>query len=420
MLRKVHFLMSKDTFAPRNDKPSPPKDQTEIKPVVNHKEKPVVTGDTYTKDASGKSIYPLDSNGNEIAFTKQGTGGRHYATDEKNNAYYPKNKFGGEVVFGDYILNKDGTIKFPLNREGDPKYEKDNHTNDQVYFTKKDGSINWGVDKHGNQRYAKRKNGDEYYPETGEFARNHSGSPQYARTRYGKVIFPLDVEFNESYIKDDTNGDSHVIYIGDDLLHRYAKTKNGEEIYPIEITNQATRRYKEIILNGKYAKTNVQEAKYPLDEYGNEYTLEIPIHIAGKEKDYFPRGYPITNDNWVIVPEVDGKEFISDQLLPKVQINNIIGKLYREGKNYRDYVTNRKSTRLSRAARQTYSTLPYVLGANNSPQKNPLKRPPIPLNNRLPKISQQLNWPVIAIAILVVLAFVYLVYKFFFRKNLEH
>ncbi|GFS88245.1 hypothetical protein TNCV_1722971, partial [Trichonephila clavipes] len=212
MLRKVHFLMSKDTFAPRNDKPSPPKDQTEIKPVVNHKEKPVVTGDTYTKDASGKSIYPLDSNGNEIAFTKQGTGGRHYATDEKNNAYYPKNKFGGEVVFGDYILNKDGTIKFPLNREGDPKYEKDNHTNDQVYFTKKDGSINWGVDKHG-----------------------------------------------------------------DDLLHRYAKTKKGEEIYPIEITNQATRRYKEIILNGKYAKTNVQEAKYPLDEYGNEYTLEIPI-----------------------------------------------------------------------------------------------------------------------------------------------
>ncbi|GFS79035.1 uncharacterized protein TNCV_4342551 [Trichonephila clavipes] len=245
--------------------------------VVNNNENPIATGYAYkyTKDASGKSIYPLDTNGNQIALPKL-----------------------EEIVFGDYIHNNDGAIKFPLNQEGDPKYETDINTNDQVYFIKTDGSINWGVDKNGNQRYAKRKNGDEYYPDTREFARHDSGSPQYAHTRDGKVIFPLDVELNESYIKDDTNGDSHT-----------------------------TRRYKEVILNGKYAKTNLQEAKYPLDEYGNEYTLEIPIQIAGKEKDYFPRGYPITNDNWVIVPEVDGKEFISDQLLPEVQINNIIGKL---------------------------------------------------------------------------------------------
>ncbi|GFY06387.1 uncharacterized protein TNCV_3651741 [Trichonephila clavipes] len=142
--------------------------------------------------------------------------------------------------------------------------------------------------------------------------------------------------------------------MGDVLLDRYAKTRHGEEIYPIQMTNQTARLYKEVILNEKYAKTNLQKAKYPLDEYGNEYTLEIPIQIEGKEKDYFPQGYPITNDNWVIVPEVDGKEFLSDQLLPKVETNNIIGKLYRESKNYRDYVTHVKSTRFSRAARQTY------------------------------------------------------------------
>ncbi|GFQ98434.1 hypothetical protein TNCT_153971 [Trichonephila clavata] len=111
--------------------------------------------------------------------------------------------------------------------------------------------------------------------------------------------------------------------------------------------------------------------------------------IAGKEKDYFPRGYPITNDNWVIVPEVEGKEFISDQLLPKVQATNIIGKLYREGKHYRDYVTNVKSTRLSRAARQKYNIFPYVLGASNPPPlNNLLNPPPVPPNKPLPKVSQ--------------------------------
>ncbi|GFR05371.1 hypothetical protein TNCT_240051 [Trichonephila clavata] len=109
----------------------------------------------------------------------------------------------------------------------------------------------------------------------------------------------------KSYLKDD--GESHVIYTGDVLLDQYAKTRNGKEIYPIQVTHQTARRYKEVILNEKYATTDLQEAKYPLHEYGNEYTLEIPADIAGKEKDYFPRGYPITNDNWVFVPEVDGK-----------------------------------------------------------------------------------------------------------------
>ncbi|GFY50628.1 hypothetical protein TNIN_432111 [Trichonephila inaurata madagascariensis] len=154
-----------------------------------------------------------------------------------------------------------------------------------------DGSINWGVDKNGNQRYAKRENGDEYYPANRELACHHSGSPQCARTSDGGVVFPPDAHKKESYIKDDAIGGSHVIYMSDVLLDRYAKTSNGEEIYPIQITSQIPRGYKKVILNEKYAKTGLQEAKYPLDEYGNEYTLEIPIQIAGTEKDYFPLGY---------------------------------------------------------------------------------------------------------------------------------
>ncbi|GFR32837.1 uncharacterized protein TNCT_443221 [Trichonephila clavata] len=252
-----------------------------------------------------------------------------------------------------------------------PKYETNDTTHDEVYVIHMDRSINWGVDKEGNQRYAKKENGDEYYPANGEFACNPSGSPQYARTRDEKVIIPLDAERNDSYLKDE--GESHVIYM------------------------------------------DLQEAKYPLDEYGNEYTLEIPIQIAGKEKGYFPRGYPITNDNWVIVPEVDGKEFISDQLLPKVQATNIIGKLYREGKNYRDCVTNVKSTRLSRAARQKYNIFPYVLGASNPPPlNNRVNPPPIPPNKPLPKFSQPLKWSLMGIFLM---GFIYFLYQFFFKAT---
>ncbi|GFQ75758.1 uncharacterized protein TNCT_211531 [Trichonephila clavata] len=407
----------KPVFAVKEGRPFYAKDkyQNEFYPVINNREVAIgyFFSKIYAKTASGKEIYPHDAEGNEVILPKLGTLSWNYAKDEDGNAYYPTDKTGEEIVQGDYIYDEDGSFKYPLNREGMPKYEKDDTTHDEVYVIKMDLSINWGVDKNGNQRYAKKENGDEYYPINGEFIYDPSGSPQYARTREGNIIFPLDVERNESYLMDD--GGSDVIYMGDVLLDRYAKTRSGEEIYPIQITHQIARRYKEVLLNEKYATTHLQEVKYPLDEYGNEYTLDIPIQIAGKEKDYFPRGYPITNDNWVIVPEVEGKEFISDQLLPKVQATNIIGKLYREGKHYRDYVTNVKSTRLSRAARQKYNIFPYVLGASNPPPlNNLLNPPPVPPNKPLPKVSQPLNWSLIG---MVLIGFIYLLYQFFLKAT---
>ncbi|GFR03479.1 uncharacterized protein TNCT_191631, partial [Trichonephila clavata] len=350
-------------FALKNGLPyyAKDKDQNEFYPVVNDEELAISSIiRIYAKDAKGNQKYPRDKEGNEKALPRLDLRSWQYATDKEGNAFYPKNKFGKEVLYGDYIQRKDGSIQYPLTEDGNPEYEIDYTTRDEYYFIKKDESINWGEDINGNQRYAKKANGDEYYPPNGELAYDHSGSPQYARTEDG----------------------------------------------------QSTRSYKEVILNGEYARTNLQEVKYKLDEYGNEYTLELPP--AGKVKDsfpegyYFPLGYPITNDNWVIVPEVDGKEYISDLLWPKVQSNNIIGKLYRDGKNFRDYVTDVKSTRLSRAARQKYKTFPY--NVNNPPLlNNPLKPPPILRNNplnppRIPrkkkkilKISYHLNWSLIGI-----------------------
>ncbi|GFY64073.1 hypothetical protein TNIN_184061 [Trichonephila inaurata madagascariensis] len=210
-------------------------------------------------------FYPKDSLGNELYLTNN-EGDEYYLTQRKQVFAIKEDHTGKEIVYGKYIYKKDGYVKYPLNPDGHPQYETDDTTNDEVYVIK-DGSINWGVDKNGNQRHAKKENGDEYYLENGEFACDQSGSPQYARTSDGKVIFPLDAEGNESYLKDDTNGESHVIYMGDVLLYRYAKTINGEEIYSVQATNQTPRRYEKVILNEKYAKTDLQEAKYPLDEY---------------------------------------------------------------------------------------------------------------------------------------------------------
>ncbi|GFY64072.1 hypothetical protein TNIN_184051 [Trichonephila inaurata madagascariensis] len=282
---QYYLNQRKQVFAIKEGTPfyAKDKDQNEFYPVVNNQEVAIgyFFSYVYARNASGKETYPHDAKGNEVIFPKLDTVSWKYAKEEKENAFYPTDKNGKEKVYGDYIYNNDGSL---------------------------------GVDKKGNQRYAKNENGDEYHPPNGELACDQSGSPQYARKNDGEVIFPLDAERNESYLKDDTNGDAHVIYMGDVLLDRFAKTRNGDEIYPIQMTNQTARRYKEVILNEKYAKTDLQEAKYPLDEYGNEYTLEIPIQKARKEKRLLSSRIPhYTNDNWVVVLEVDGKEFISDQ-----------------------------------------------------------------------------------------------------------
>ncbi|GFX46070.1 uncharacterized protein TNCV_3042601 [Trichonephila clavipes] len=410
---EYYLTQREQVFAIKEGKPyyAKDKDQNEFYPVMNDEEQ--VIPFVYAKDALGNEKYPHDSQGNQIAFKASDSNRWIYAIDKDKNAFYPTDNTGKDIVLGDYIYKNDGSFKYPLNKDGDPVYEKDNTTNDEVYVIKNDGFINWGMDREGNQRYAKKQNGDEYYPTNGEFACDYSGLPQYAHTSTGEVIFPSDAHNNESYIKDDSIGGSDVIYMEDVLLDRYAKKNNGEEIYPIEITNQTPRRYKEVILNEMYATTDMQEAKYPLDEYGNEYTLEIPFQIAGKEKDYFPQGYPITNDNCVIVPEVNGKEFISDQLLPKIQAKNIINKLHREFKNP-DYITNVKSIRQSRAVRQAYLTMPL----NNPLPNNPLNPPQIPQNKQSPKISHQINWSFIGIFFFVLLLGIgYFLNQFFFKTT---
>ncbi|GFT26042.1 uncharacterized protein NPIL_17091 [Nephila pilipes] len=408
------------------------KNKNELYPTVDNRQEAL---NHYAKDASGKEKYPKDKDGNELPLIQSYIGQNKwmYAKDEKGNAFYPKNAIGVEVKYGDYIMNADNSIKYPLDINGEPSYEVDVTTNDEMYFLTKDGKISWGVDAGGNQRYAKKENGDEYYPPNGEIAYLKIGLPQYAHRTDGEAIFPIDAEGNEYYLVNDTDGGSNVIHAAGVLLHRYAQTRFKEDIYPIQVTDQVSGSFKEIILHNKYAKTLSKHPKYPLDEYGNEYILEIPPQTAMDEKKYFPMGYPITNDNWVIVPLVDGKEYISDQISPKVQKSNVIGKLYRDGKGWQDFVTNVKSQRLSRANRQRYKTLPLSNSPRNPlnislnhqpnlPVNNPGNKQakPIPPNNPLnpPNISfkPKSNWTIIVAILLLLIVILGCVLQYFGKK----
>ncbi|GFY38829.1 hypothetical protein TNIN_3541 [Trichonephila inaurata madagascariensis] len=225
---KQHYLIPRNEGKPYYAKD---KDENEFYPVVNGKVE--VIPFLYAKDALGNEKYPQDAKGNEIALKAQGKTGWTYAIDKDGNAFYPTDNTGADNILGRYIYKNDGSIKYPLNQEGYPMYETDDTTNDELYSIKNDGSINWGVDREGNQIYAKKENGDEYYPSNGEFACDQFGSPQYASTRDGKVIFPLDAYGNESYIKDDAIGASDVIYMDDVVLDRYAKKKTPEKKFTL-------------------------------------------------------------------------------------------------------------------------------------------------------------------------------------------
>ncbi|GFX88947.1 hypothetical protein TNCV_2478301 [Trichonephila clavipes] len=193
---EYYLTQRKQVFAIKEGRPfyAKDKDQNEFYPIVNNQEVAIghYFSKVYARNASGKEKYPHDAEGNEIIFPLLiGAASWKYAKDEKENAFYPTDKYGEEKVYGDYIYNNDGSFKYPLNREGMPKYETDDTTKDEVYVMKTDGLINWGVDKKGNQRYAKKENGDEYYPPNGELACDPSGSPQYALAQVmEKSYFP--------------------------------------------------------------------------------------------------------------------------------------------------------------------------------------------------------------------------------------
>lgn len=343
----------------------------------------------YAKDANQKEIYPKHRSGKDMALQYK----NHfpiYAKDKDGKEFYPrlKNRQSDEYVVGEYyIYTTDRRVIYPLSRRGVPLYPIDKETGDEIYFINKYGILTIGVDKWGNERYAKKTNNDEYYPPNMEYAKFKNGQPRYAVTGNGKVIFPV-VEGEEEYLMDPKTNCDVIELEPRKLIDRYAKNKKLDEYYPSCVTDPSTGVRRDIIVNRKYAKLHNGTVIYPRDEYGNEFVNDIPANGVRDVNAHFPVGYPITNDNWIIVPGKGDVPYIVNSLVPLIQQKDITNKIYRSATNsYPDFKTNVSSRRQSYAALKKYPILPLNAPQPTHQPPKPAPQPPRNASNR-PRAAQ--------------------------------
>lgn len=358
-----------ELFAKRGGEPYYAKDknQKEIYPVISGKQRtiPDATPDKYyAKDEHDNQYYPKDRSDFEQPYIDATSGKVTYARTNYGEEFYPKSALGFEIVNRDqYITNKDGTLKYTLDVNGDPVYPQ--HSSGNEYYMLFNGKLQLAKNKSGVPVYAKRKTSsgemEEFYPPDGQIAYLLTGEPIYAEKSTGELIFPTDAAKNEFYLKNRiTQADA--VYSAGKMLHRYARDNQGNEFYP--------KDKREVVLDNRYAKLKSTQVIYPLDENGNEYMM---YDDKKSDKDNFPLGYPITNDTFVIVPKIDGRPYISKNLFPKVTLSSINGMIYRDGEGYTDYVTTRRAGRPSRSTKTPrYKVLPVPL----PPQQNLIPQPP--------------------------------------------
>lgn len=309
----------------------------------------------YARDSSQDERYPKTKDGKEIM--AQTPNGFKYAKKVSGKQFYPKTSLGEEYVIEtentiSYIKNTDGSFNYPLDQSGYPKYPKHPVTNSEVYLTNLTGLPIIGKDREGNERYAVDFEGNQYYPEGDIIAYDRFNHPVYAITNTSKVIYKTNADGDEYYFKiPKTSDDWYGVF-----LDRYAKDTNGDDIYPQVVYNITMN--KEILLNDKYAKTHLKTIIYPFDEYGNEYTRTPEDDKIVDEETYYPRGYPITNDNKIIVPSITKEQKTQPYLLktgyPPIKEENIVGMLKTTNNEYRNYLTNIISSRKSRSTRKEY------------------------------------------------------------------
>lgn len=343
----------------RDDEPIYAEDRhgNQIYPEVNGEQLFIETskGPIYAKNALKQEIYPKDKYKNDKPiFTQSDV---LYTKDKDGNEFYPKLADGTEMLYERFAYTGTGAIKYPIDKNKRPQYDIDPITDDEKYhIDPKTGMLVIGKDGDGNQVYAKKGNGDEFYPAKGIHAETKDGLPVYAISNEGEIIFPTDVEGNEEYLRD--NKDFDIIYSAKELLPRYAKDKNGNEIYPIQEIISDSGTSMEVIIRKKYAIWN-NRPYYPLDAYGNEYIIHKKDANGNlNEKESFPLSYPITNDKWVIVPNVNKKPHILKNGIPPLTHKNVIGKLFRDRLGYHDFITNVLSIRNSRSTKRMYKILP--------------------------------------------------------------
>lgn len=149
--------------------------------------------------------------------------------------------------------------------------------------------------RNGDEMYAKMKESGEYYPNTGQFARDRFGRPRYAVTNDGALLYPRDENNNEYFLKH--KNDDYIYYIKGLRYPRQFISKKGvtEEIYPIKEENH----------NGK-----VERIEYPTPDLiyalGSDGLPKYPLGFSGNEYYFYgrnhPSDYPISHDGFYLVP----------------------------------------------------------------------------------------------------------------------
>ncbi|GFQ68209.1 uncharacterized protein TNCT_730081 [Trichonephila clavata] len=338
------------------------KKKVEIYPTIQNKQLVIMKNGSpiYAKNRKGSEKYPRDEDQKEL-YARNSLGEYVFAKDKKGFEIYAKDKNGLEFLpeKGVYVKKVAKNNIYPRDENGNSIYPMSNGAQEYII---KDNKPIFGTDTHGNEFYAKDIQKNDYYPFTGEFAMTKNNEPLYAKTLLKEIILPRRRQ--GEYYFENSDGDSYKYLMKSGAIKlKYAKDYKGQEIYPKSAIVIGGRiRMIERILNDTYAIKENRELYYPIDENMNEYVLPVsPPYIL--ESKAFVNGYPITNDDFYIIPNFADKPHLLSSY-PDIGVKDIKFIIKRNIDTYKryDYVTDVKSLRKSRTGSYKYDKTPYSIG----------------------------------------------------------
>lgn len=296
--------------------------------------------------ANNSQIYAVDKNGNEkyplnryrkeklAKLNLNSNETIYYAIDSNSNQRYPKDDMRNEWAHkenGQYLIatTRDSKPKAPVLNNGKIKYAKEN--NKEILYLYQNKPF-FGQDVSGNEIYPVDENNDEYYPIYNSLlmiAKNSDGKYRYAVSHLQKIIYPKEPSNNnkECYLEHFVGNKSEcVLEEQADSFDRYIISNE----YPTKENSKG--QVTEILINNQLLN------KYPVDSNKNEFTNESGCILTSL-------GYPITTDNFIILPNVNNKPIT----LPKDKylLKHIKYLLYRPFFNTYDFLTDVQSNRKS-------------------------------------------------------------------------
>lgn len=295
----------------------------------------------YAKTIFGSEKYPLNRSRKE-KLAKNSESKYYYATYSNKESFYPRCDLLNEYAYKDpkdgYLiaLTYDGKPKAPLLKSGRVNYAKVG--NKEILYELNRVPF-FGLDVSGNQQYPLDENMDEYYPVYNScplIAKDSSGRYKYALNCFQKIIFPVNQNGKKVYINEYLKNTTQC------ALEEQSENFESyiENWYPLK-QNRAGRS--EIIINNI-----LLPEQYPIDMLGNEFTNENGDIISSL-------GYPITNDNFIILPNRNNKPIIQsndEHLLKRIKYL-----LYRPFDDTYDFLTDVRSNRNASSAKKKYDVL---------------------------------------------------------------